>query len=216
MEKVKISSGKSLSKFLTSIIDEGVKAAMYQKALQEKEKQAAVAGHLPNMDEEDDDPLGLGGGDKKKSDDKEPVAQPSTDDPPAAADVDTDDEALASGEVTPDVIVDKLNSIRSGKSFRDSTVKGRIEQYVNALKAPEKTALLAFLKGISQIVTGEVEAPQATDPEEKPADVSMKKGEDKQVKHVKPNVIHGAPVSKKTQPSKEDTSGPAPITPVKK
>jgi hypothetical protein len=215
MEKVKISSGKSLSKFLTSIIDEGVKAAMYQKALQEKEKQSALAGNLPIVDEEDDDPLGLGGDKKPKtSPDKEPAPEPE--ETPSAADVDTDDEALKSGEVTPDVIVDKLNSIRSGKSFRDSTVKGSMEQYVNALKAPEKTALLAFLKGISQIVTGEVEAPQAADPEEHPADVKMKKGEDKQVKHVKPNVIKGAPVSKKTQPSKEDTSGPAPITPVKK
>ena len=84
-------------------------------------------------------------------------------------------------------------------------------------RSAERVALLAFLKGISQIVTGEIEASAAQDPSDKPADVQMKKGPDVQKKTLKPNVIKAPPKEKgEKKPSAEDDSGPVPITPKKR
>src|ERR1700681_4421138 len=43
-KNVKINNGGSLATFLRAIIDEGVKSALAQKALTEKEKQASMSG----------------------------------------------------------------------------------------------------------------------------------------------------------------------------
>jgi hypothetical protein len=109
--------------------------------------------------------------------------------------------------------VNKLNSIRAGKSFRDEEINKSLDQYVNSLKKAEKVALLAFLTGISQLVTGLVSSDQAEDPAEPPSNVKMKKvdKDEKQVRQVKPVVIK-AKIPQKKEKSVEDTS--APITPV--
>ncbi len=136
----------------------------------------------------------------------------SSDPKPVSGD---DTAALEKGDVDVDAIVDKLNSIRSGKSFKDSAIKGSMEKYVDGLDAAEKTALLAFLKGIAQIVTGEIDPESAVEPEDKPAEVHMKKGTPKFHKVIKAQVVKKPQEPKKT-PSSEDTSGPVPITPKKK
>ena len=92
-----------------------------------------------------------------------------------------------------------------------------MNEYVESLSRAEKVALLAFLKGLSQIVTGEVDAETATDPADPGPDVKMEKGAgEKETKSLKPNVIK-APEKEKSEkkPSSEDTSGPVPITPKK-
>jgi hypothetical protein len=200
MEKqVRLSSGESLKEFLETVVSETVKSALYQRSLLEKEKQdaasgisAAEPGEAPDLDMGDDE---VDSGSATHDDDK---------------------EALEKGDVEASDVIDKLNSIRSGHSFRDHTVKQNMEQYVDSLSKAEKTALLAFLKGISQIVTGEVPAPKAVDPGANPSDVKMEKGpEGAKTKHVKPNVIKGKQPQKKEK-GVEDTTAPAPIIPKKK
>jgi hypothetical protein len=90
-----------------------------------------------------------------------------------------------------------------------------MEEYIGSLAKPEKVALLAFLKGIAQIVTGEISAQKAEEPSDQPADVKMQKGGKHDTKHVKPNVIKKPATSKHSHPQ-EDTSAPAPITPKKR
>jgi len=122
-----------------------------------------------------------------------------------------ENDALKSGRVDTKTIIDKLNTIRAGKSFKDSAISSKMEKYVNDLSQAEKTALLAFLKGISQIVSGEVEDQDIMDPSEPPAKVKMEKTQD-QVVTIKPNIIKSSSQKTKEQVSdKEDTSGPAPI-----
>lgn len=123
---------------------------------------------------------------------------------------------------TIDMVVDKLNVIRSGRSFRDSSVQGAMEQYFGKLSKEEQTALLAFLKGISQIVTGGVSGSVAQDPDDSPGpEIQMTKKSDngtpkgptgKQVKNV---AVVKAPSKSAAIPAKsrEDTSAPTPITP---
>jgi len=197
MEKhLKIQTGKSLSKAIEEIVNESIKSSLYRNAAEEKQHQAML-------------------GEK----DEEATDQKSASEPPTASKtVDAEKEKLKKAEITTKDIVDKLNTIRSGKSFKDSAISGKMDEYVNSLSAAERTALFAFLKGLSQIVTGEIEPEQASDPSDKPANVEMKKSEVSGEKRtIKPNVIK-APEKEKIEkkPSSEDTSGPVPISPKKK
>jgi len=134
---------------------------------------------------------------------------------------DDEKEKLKSGEITVDEVIEKLNTIRAGKSFKDEEIKLAMESYLNDLDSAEKTALFAFLKGISQIVGGEVEGGKALEPSENPANVKMEKIPSQQKVTAKTNVIKKPSVeksqkSKAGNQSKEDTTPPVPISPKKK
>lgn len=213
--KTALKTGASLATFLDGVIQESVKSALSQRALQEKEKQAAASGGTQGDADKSDDEGGgdtdlFGGGDSGGDgggDDEQSTSKT----------MDDDTETLQQGDVEPKDIVDKLNAIRSGKSFKDEQVSAAMEEYVGSLSKAEKTALLAFMKGIAQIVTGEVPGQQAVEPESNPAQVSMKKGpEPAKTKHIEPNVIKASPPKQKSKGGSEDTSGPVPITPKKK
>lgn len=133
---------------------------------------------------------------------------------------DDEAEALKSGDVTVENVIEKLNTIRAGKSFKDAEIKQAMESYLNDLNDAEKTALFAFLKGIAQIVGGEVEGKQALEPSDKPANVKMEKTPTVQRVKIKPVVIKKPsgvekPEEKSAQ-SVEDTTPPVPIAPKKK
>ena len=217
--KVKLNSGNSLRSFLSSVIDEGVKSALAQKALTEKEKQNATAGGGDDSGDDDDLFGDAGGG--EGNDETPPDANAEGGGGTTSKTMDDETEKLKAGDIKPKDVVDKLNSIRSGKSFKDSAVSTAMEEYIESLSKPEKVALLAFLKGIAQIVTGEVPGQEAEEPSNAAPDVQMQKGDKKDVKHIKPNVIKGgkksagAPEPGKAEPQ-EDTTSPAPIIPKKR
>lgn len=208
-DKVVLKTGTSLGMFLDGVIKETVKSALAQKALREKERQAQASrgaqDGTDNSDGENGDNTDLfgtgnseGGGEATSS-----------------KTMDDETEKLEHGDIEPSDIVDKLNAIRSGKSFKDEKIKSSMEEYVGSLSKAEKTALLAFLKGIAQIVTGEVPGQQAIEPGSHPAKVEMEKGQKQKMKHIEPNVIKAAAPKPKIRGG-EDTSGPVPITPKKK
>lgn len=206
-KKIKLSTGGSLQAFLSAVIDEGVKSALHQKALNEKEKQVAMASRGQGGGESSGggvDDL-FGGGDDGEGGEEDTSSKT----------MDDESEKLKQGDIKPKDIVDKLNAIRSGRSFKDSSVSSSMEEYIESLSKAEKVALMAFLKGIAQIVTGEIPAQQASDPSDQPADVKMDKTNEPQVFHKKPNVIKGGGQSSGggKKPSAEDTTAPAPIIP---
>lgn len=129
-------------------------------------------------------------------------------------------ENLKSGDISADEVIEKLNTIRAGKSFKDEKIKSAMESYVSDLDDAEKTALFAFLKGIAQIVGGEVEGKEALEPSDKPASVKMEKKPSSQKVTIKPNVIKkpsaGEKPKERASKSPEDTTPPAPIVPKKK
>jgi len=129
-------------------------------------------------------------------------------------------ENLKSGDISADEVIEKLNTIRAGKSFKDQNIKTAMESYVSDLDDAEKTALFAFLKGISQIVGGEVEGKEALEPSDKPANVKMEKKPSSQKVTIKPNVIKkpsaGEKPKERANKSPEDTTPPAPIVAKKK
>lgn len=135
--------------------------------------------------------------------------------------VEQDDEvqALKSGDITIDDVIEKLNTIRAGKSFKDEEIHKSMEAYFNDLDEAEKTALFAFLKGIAQVVGGEVEGTKALEPSDKPANVKMEKKPEVEKVSVKPNIIKKPTepeVAKETGKSVEDTTPPLPIAAKKK
>ncbi len=199
----------SLEQYIAKSIAESFKSALSQKALTEKEKQDATASNMQSSQQSDDS----GDDDDFFGDSGDDSGEEQT----SSKTVDDESEKLKTGAIEPKDIVDKLNTIRSGKSFRDSSVANTMEQYIKSLSKAEKVALMVFLKGIAQIVTGEVPAKNVPDPSEKPADVKMKKGTQSNSRHVEPNVIKN-PVASEPKPQKgaEDTSAPAPITPKKR
>lgn len=110
-------------------------------------------------------------------------------------------------EISLDSVIKKLNAIRSGRSFKDDEVNSEMEAYYTDLKDAERKALQAFLTGISQIVTGAVEGEEATEPKDNPTNVKMSTSDEKNTKHVKPNVIKKG----ENKTSIEDTSPPVSV-----
>lgn len=188
-----MSAIKNISDHFKQVIDEAIKSSLSQRAMTEKEKQAALAGD--SSDDSGDD---------------------SSNSTPSKT-MDDETEKLRQGDIKPRDIVDKLNSIRSGRSFKDSAVASSMDEYITSLSKAERVALLAFLKGIAQIVTGEVPGEQADDPSDAPAAVQMDKSNEPKVVTKKPNVIKGPSQSPKSnKPSVEDTTSPVPIVPKKR
>jgi len=202
-KKVKITSGTSLQSFLARIFAEGVKSSLTQKALTEKEKQDAFSSNGSD-DNSTSDTFGSddsGGGDEEVD--------------TSSKTMDDETEKLSKGDVEPEDIVDRLNAIRSGKSFKDEHIAKSMTEYIGSLSKAERVALLAFLKGISQIVTGDVPAQSAADPGKDPSDIKMQKGSGPEKKvTVKPNVIKKQPSGGGKKQPQEDTS--APIVPRRK
>lgn len=99
--------------------------------------------------------------------------------------------------ITVDDIIERLNTIRSGRSTKDADVKRELEEYINQFDEDEKTALLAFLEGLGQILTSGVDSADATDPQD-PYAIQIKKS-------------LGASASNSVKPaSPEQAAAPAP------
>lgn len=186
---------RTLSSLIKDVINESIKSDMYSTGVEERELQQ-------RMTEEDDDILGDDEGGAKSS-----------------KTMSSEKEKLAKGEISSDDIIEKLNSIRAGRSFRDEDISSKLDEYVESLTKAEKVALLAYLKGLSQIVSGEFEGDDAMDPGDNPASVAMKKKGQQQKRTIKPTVIKRPEKDKGEEEKKkkpaEDTSGPVPIKPKK-
>lgn len=126
-------------------------------------------------------------------------------------------------DVTADSVVEQLNAIRGGKSFKDTLVQQELSRYIDGLDESEQQALHAYLKGIAQIVSGQVEAGQAEEPSNHGVET---KATGKKSRQVKPNVVKKAAVAQKpaavpgapASAPKEDTTPPSvgPIVPKKR
>lgn len=190
-----ITTGVSLTKLIEDVIKETYRSKLEMNSAEERQRQQSLA--------EEDDDADLFSDDEDKSADKKPSATMSD-----------EAEKMKAGDVTTDDVVSKLNAIRAGKSFKDSAISGNLDEYVGSLTKAEKVALLAFLKGISQVVTGEIPPKDAVEPKDPDPDVTMKKGAGRNVVSVKPSIVK-KPEGGTKRKSGEDTSGPVPIKPKK-
>lgn len=132
-----------------------------------------------------------------------------------------DEKKLKSGEISVRDVVNKLNSIRSGRSLKDQEISNALEEYIDDLSKAEKTALFAYLHAISQIVVAQLPGDEVTDPSENPSNVEMeKKGGGGGKVTIKPIVVKKPTKGKEEEgeekkKTSEDTTGPVPISPKK-
>lgn len=131
-------------------------------------------------------------------------------------------DASTSSDVTVESVVQQLNAIRGGKSFKDTLVQQELARYFDGLDDSEKEALHAYLKGLAQIVSGQVEAGQAEEPSNHGVET---KATGKKTRQIKPNVVKKTTLAKPTPAAgaplgtpKEDTTppSPGPIVPKKR
>ena len=189
-------------RFLTDILDNIINQSI--RAAKKKSQ---------NLFEADkSDPFGNDSAeDKEDKEDKEAI---NTDN---SKDDSKDKEKLKQGDINVDDIVDKLNAIRSGKSYKDEEILSKLTGYIDALNNAEKTALLTFLKALAQIVTGEIAAKDIIKPTDNPADIAMEKETAVKKRTITPLVIKKPELDdKKSKTPAEDTKGPVPIAAKKK
>lgn len=142
------------------------------------------------------------------------------------------DNSVSDESVSVENVILQLNTIRAGKSLKDDSVKTEISRYFDGLEKTEKEALYSYLKGISQIVSGQIDAGAANEPKDRGIE-TLKTG--KKMRTIKPNVIKGTvsttqeptvpaspaqpssvPAQTQQASSKENTAAPAPIVPKKR
>lgn len=130
-----------------------------------------------------------------------------------------DKKVAASSKVTVDTVEQQLNTIRAGKSLKDTLVKQELARYFDGLDVSEQEALHAYLKGIAQIVSGQVDAGSAEEPSNHGVET---KTTNKKSRQIKPNVIKKSSLAPKPSAtgaaSVEDTTAPTagPIVPKKR
>jgi hypothetical protein len=134
-----------------------------------------------------------------------------------------DDEAekkMQEGDITTDDVIEKLNAIRAGHSLKDQDVYTDLDKYVNDLDVAEKTALFAYLKGISEIVSRQKTGEVAVEPGDPSPDVDMQKnnapqksGNQQLPQNTKKSNVH---VKHNRGGGGEEMNAPMPIKPVQK
>lgn len=180
-------------------------ASIFEESLRSAKKKSLREGEDLFSDEEKD---------KSSEDEEKKKAEPKPEKPESKPELsDEDKKKLETGDITADDVIEKLNTIRSGKSFKDQEIMSKMNEYVDGLEKAEKTALLTFLKALSQIVTGEVPAEQAITPSTDPVDVKMEKEPAVKRRTIKPTVIKMKPAEsdKAKKTPAEDSKGPVPI-----
>ena len=81
-------------------------------------------------------------------------------------------------EITITRVVDKLNSLRAGKSLKDKELKKELNDYFTKLNGNERVALYAFLTGLDKIMGAEPEesvGAKTPSPRQEPFSIDMKK-----------------------------------------
>ena len=183
-------SGKKLETFLRMLAEESVN----------KVREDALIGEDGAEEEVETAP-------EEAQADPESEEEPETElDDETAVKKEDDTEAVPAGEdITFYMLRDKLNVIRSGKSLKDSDVKGDLQEYVDKLEDVEKEALYIFLDSIGKIMLDEISGTEAEEPSG-PIEMKHTDGEDNEHE----NTSEDEPVAKDEpqQPSPENDSSP--------
>ena len=184
-------SGKKLETFLRMLAEESVN----------KVREDALIGEADAEEEE------VEGAPEEAQADPESEEEPETElDDETAVKKEDDTEAVPAGEdITFYMLRDKLNVIRSGKSLKDSDVKGDLQEYVDRLEDVEKEALYIFLDSIGKIMLDEISGTEAEEPS---GPIEMKHTDNDDHEHG--NTSEDDPVAKDEpqQPSPENDSSP--------
>jgi hypothetical protein len=152
-----INSKKQLDEFLSKIVSESLSSAArstYLNYLVEEEEEKK---------EKKDDTTSSGEKSKEKPEEVDTKSKEAEkkESPAPEPEIIPDPE-----DVTAEMLKQKLNMIRSGKSLSDATISSEFQEYYNNLTEEERLALWTYLSGLAQILAGAVSGDAATDPED--------------------------------------------------
>jgi hypothetical protein len=166
---------KRQDKMAKSVDDLGVKAEQDSEDIKEQEGDEDEETGVPETIDDDSE-------DAAKRKDR--TGGKGTEDSPK---LDTPGEKQLQAP-TVGAVIDKLNALRGGKSLKDPEVKKSFSQYFKNLTKTERTSLLAFLTGMSQILAGVSSGAEALDPSDLGITVNTSKKDTSQSKEdsVKP------------------------------
>lgn len=78
----------------------------------------------------------------------------------------------------PEDVAKKVNALRGGSSLKDKKVRPSFEEYIKALDAPERAALITFLTNVAQIAAPVRSADQVKKPKERGIETRFAQGEE--------------------------------------
>ena len=125
----------------------------------------------------------------------------------------SEDDFVDSG-VSFDSITRAINSLRAGKSLKDSGVKKQAADYYDKLSESERKALFVFLEALSEIITGQIKGKEAQDPSEPPVSISFSDQEEEEeveppsTEEPEEEVSEEEPKEKVPEEEQEDTTPP--------
>ena len=121
------------------------------------------------------------------------------------------DPIPASTSVTIDMVSQKLNTLRSGKSLKDASTRQEMLKYFEGLSNEERLALWTFLDGLSQILVNAVPGDDATDPSDASSEIKIEPSEKKEKKERVENDSSSAGTEDTATPIKVVRRGSAPV-----
>ena len=205
---IKINSEKELLGLLKIISSEavGISKRLNENAdpttsnyLKQYEKDEDTFGTLSEQEDEEDEAVE----DEEVEEEEAGEAEASP----------SEDDFVDSG-VSFDSITRAINSLRAGKSLKDSGVKKQAADYYDKLSESERKALFVFLEALSEIITGQIKGKEAQDPSEPPVSISFSDQEEEEeveppsTEEPEEEVSEEEPEEKVPEEEQEDTTPP--------
>tara|TARA_R110000803_G_scaffold102912_2_gene171023 strand:- start:1140 stop:1871 length:732 start_codon:yes stop_codon:yes gene_type:complete len=181
----KIDSEKELLSFLRILSEESVKKSKY--ALSEKSSDELASSFDKRLkkeeelyEQEDDTDPELSAGDtaeEEEVEEEEVEEEEEAKEPEAEeAQAKPDEELRASL----DSLERNINSLRAGRSLKDSTIESQLEIYFDRLGEDEKSLMVLFIRELSKILSGKVTGDNAVDPNQEPYNLDVIQSNDEE------------------------------------
>ena len=186
----KIDSEKELLSFLKILSEESVKKSKH--ILREKSKDDLSSSFDKRLKDEQglyeqevdpsDPELAAAGTEEGEEEEEEAEAETETEteakpEEPVADTASEEEETSAKPEeelrASLDSLERNINSLRAGRSLKDSTVESQLEIYFDRLGDDEKSLMVLFIRELSKILSGKVTGDDAIDPNQEPYNLDV-------------------------------------------
>ena len=124
---------------------------------------------------------------------------------PSDLDDDDNDEEELVDQITPRMVIARINNIRAGLSLKNKEVKENLITFLERLDDNELLVLFYYLGDISKILNQKISGQDAIDPSEDPLNISMTRNK---AEEYSDNTQAKAKASPKKEKEVEDTSPP--------
>jgi hypothetical protein len=171
----KIDSEKELLSFLRILSEESVKKS--KNTLSEKSSDELSSSFDKRLEDEnelyeqedDADPELAADTVEEEEVEEEEVEEEAADEAEPEVQQKPDEELRASL----DSLERNINSLRAGRSLKDSTVESQLEIYFDRLGDDEKSLMVLFIRELSKILSGKVTGDNAVDPNQEPYNLDV-------------------------------------------